>query len=64
MAEQRVSDKQLIEVLLRERDELYGCAVKAERRCEELLDADAMRWRYENRLKEKDNEIARIKAGH
>ena len=43
MAVQGVSDKQLIEVLLRERDELYRRAVKAERRCEELSDADAMR---------------------
>ena len=64
MAEQRVSDKQLIEVLLRERDELYRRAVKAERRCEELSDTCAMKQQYENRLKEKDNEIARIKAGH
>ena len=64
MAEKQVSDKQLIEALLRERDELYRRAVKAERRCEELSDADAMRRQYENRLKEKDNEVARIKAGH
>lgn len=68
MAEQRVSDKQLIEVLLRERDELYHRAVKAERRCEELSDAAAMRWRYENRLKEleasRDKQISDTKAKH
>lgn len=64
MAEQRVSDKQLIEALLRERDELYRRAVKAERRCEELSDTCVMKQQYENRLKEKDNEIARIKASH
>lgn len=45
-------------------DELYRRAVKAERRCEELSDTCAMKQQYENRLKEKDNEIARIKAGH
>lgn len=68
MAEQRVSDKQLIEVLLRERDELYRRAVKAERRCEELSDADAMRRRYETRIKEleasRDKQISDMKAKH
>ena len=42
MAVQGVSDKQLIEVLLRERDELYRRAVRGERRWEELAEADAM----------------------
>ena len=68
MAVQGVSDKQLIEVLLRERDELYRRAVKAERRCEELSDADAMRRRYETRIKEleasRDKQISDMKAKH
>ena len=64
MAEKQVSDKHLIEALLRERDELYRRAVKAERLCEELSDTCAMKQQYETRLKEKDNEIVRIKAGH
>ena len=34
MAERQVSDKQLIEALLRERDELYRRATKAEHRLE------------------------------
>ena len=68
MAVQGVSDKQLIEVLLRERDELYRRAVKAERRCEELSDADAMRQMYETRIKEletsRDKQISDMKAKH
>ena len=68
MAVQGVSDKQLIEVLLRECDELYRRAVKAERRCEELSDADAMRRRYETRIKEleasRDKQISDMKAKH
>ena len=52
MAEGLVSDKQLIEALLRERDELYRRAVKAERRLEELSDAESMRQQYETRIKE------------
>ena len=64
MAERQVSDKQLIEALLRERDELYRRATKAERRLEELSDAEAMRRQYEDRIKEKDNEIVRMKAEH
>ena len=64
MAEEQVSDKQLIETLLRERDELYRRAVKAERRCEELSGANAMKQHYEARINEKDNEIAQMKAEH
>ena len=64
MAEGPVSDKQLIEALLRERDELYRRATKAEHRLEELSDADAMRRQYESRIKEKDKEIVRMKAEH
>ena len=64
MAEGLVSDKQLIEALLRERDELYRRAVKAERRCEELSGANAMKQHYEARINEKDNEIAQMKAEH
>ena len=64
MAEGQVSDKQLIEALLRERDELYRRAVKAERRCEELSGANAMKQHYEDRINEKDNEIAQMKAEH
>ena len=43
MAEGQVSDKQLIEALLRERDELYRRATKAEHRLEQLSNAEAMR---------------------
>ena len=64
MAEGQVSDKQLIEALLRERDELYRRATKAEHRLQELSDADAMRQKYEARIKEKDNEISQMKADH
>ena len=64
MAEGQVSDKQLIEALLRERDELYRRATKAERRLEELSDAEAMRQLYEARINEKDNEISQMKAEH
>ncbi|MGN1253756.1 MAG: IS66 family transposase, partial [Prevotella sp.] len=64
MTVQQVSDKQFVEALLRERDELYRRAVKAERLNEELSDANAMKLEYENRLNEKDNEIARMKAEH
>ena len=52
MAEGLVSDKQLIEALLRERDELYRRATKAEHRLAELSDAEAMRQQYETRIKE------------
>ena len=52
MAGHQVSDKQLIEALLRERDELYRRAVKAERLSDELSDANAMRRKYEARIKE------------
>ena len=64
MAEEQVSDKQLIEALLRERDELYRRATKAEHRLAELSDAEAMRQQYEARIKEKDNEISQMKADH
>ena len=52
MAEGPVSDKQLIEALLRERDELYRRATKAEHRLVELSDADAMRREYEARIRQ------------
>ena len=52
MADRKVSDKQLIEALLRERAELYRRAVKAERLCEQLSDANAMRHSYEDRIKQ------------
>ena len=52
MAGNKVSDKQLTEALLRERDELYRRAVKAERLCEQLSDANAMRLSYEERIRE------------
>ena len=68
MAEQRVLDKQLIEALLRERDELYRRAVKAERRGEELSDTNAMKQQYETRIKEleagRDKQISDMKAKH
>ena len=68
MAEQQVSDKQLIEALLRERDELYRRAVKAERRCEELSDANAMKQQYEARIKEMEadhqKQISDIEAAY
>ena len=43
MAEGQVSDKQLIEALLRERDELYRRVTKAEHRLAELSNAEAMK---------------------
>ena len=52
MAEGQISDKQLIEALLRERDELYRRVTKAERRLEELSDTESMRQQYETRIKE------------
>ena len=64
MAERQDSDKQLIEALLRERDELYRRATKAEHRLEELSDVEAMRQQYETRIKEKDDEISQMKADH
>lgn len=68
MAGLQVSDKQLIEALLRERDELYRRAVKAERRCEELSDANAMKQQYEARIKEleasRDKQISDMEAKH
>ena len=68
MAEKQVSDKQLIEALLRERDELYRRAVKAERRCEELSDTNAMKQQYEARIKElevgRDKQISDMKVKH
>ena len=64
MAEGQLSDKQLIEALLRERDELYRRATKAEHRLAEMSDAEVMRQQYEARVKEKDNEIAQMKADH
>ena len=68
MAGQQVSDKQLIEALLRERDELYRRAVKAERRCEELSDANAMKQQYEARIKEMEadhqKQISDIEAAY
>lgn len=51
MADRKVSDKQLIEALLRERDELYRRAVKAERLCGQLSDANTMRQSYEARIR-------------
>ena len=57
MAEGLVSDKQLIEALLRERDELYRRATKAEHRLAELSDAEAMRQQYEARIYNPQNEM-------
>lgn len=64
MTVHQVSDKQFVEALLRERDELYRRAVKAERLNEELSDINAMKQEYENRLNAKDKEIARMKSDH
>ena len=68
MAERKVSDKQLIEALLRERDELYRRAVKAERLCEQLSDANAMRQSYEDRIKEMETrhrkQVGDMEAAH
>lgn len=67
MAERQVSDKQLIEALLRERDELYRRAVKAERLCEQLSDANAMRQSYEARIEEMEashhKQVSDMEAG-
>ena len=68
MAERQVSDKQLIEALLRERDELYHRAVKAERLCEQLSDANAMRQSYEARIEEMETshhkQVSDMEARH
>ena len=68
MAERQVSDKQLIEALLRERDELYRRAVKAERLCEQLSDANAMRLSYESRIEEMEashhKQMSDMEASH
>ena len=68
MAERQVSDKQLIEALLRERDELYRRAVKAERLCEQLSDANAMRLSYESRIGEMEashhKQMSDMEASH
>ena len=68
MAERQVSDKQLIEALLRERDELYRRAVKAERLCEQLSDANAMRQSYESRIEEMEashhKQMSDMEASH
>ncbi len=68
MADRQISDNQLIEALLRERDELNRRAVKAERSLEELSDANAMRQQYETRIMElvadRDKQISKMKADH
>jgi len=68
MAEGLVSDKQLIEALLRERDELYRRATKAEHRLAELSDAESMRQQYEARIKEMEanheKQVSVMKVGH
>ena len=68
MAERQVSDKQLIEALLRERDELYRRAVKAERLCNQLSDANAMRLSYESRIEEMEashhKQMSDMEASH
>ena len=68
MAVQQVTDKQLIEALLRERDELYRRAVKAERLCEELSDAKALKTQYESRINEIEarhkSQVDKINASH
>ena len=68
MAERQVSDKQLIEALLRERDELYRRAVRAERLCEQLSDANAMRQSYEARIEEMEashhKQVSDMEARH
>ena len=68
MAERNISDKQLIEALLRERDELYRRAVKAERLCEQLSDANAMRQSYESRIEEMEashhKQMSDMEASH
>ena len=68
MAEGQLSDKQLIEALLRERDELYRRATKAEHRLEQLSDAEAMRQQYEARIREMEvgheKHISDMEANH
>ena len=68
MAGQQVSDKQLIEALLRERDELYRRASKAEHLNEELSDAKALKLQYESRINELEDkhkkQVDNIKAVH
>jgi len=62
MAENSISDKELIAHLLRERDELYRRATKAEHLVEELSDADAMKQKYENELASQRDAFAKQKA--
>ncbi len=68
MADRKVSDKQLIEALLRERDELYRRAVKAERLCGQLSDANAMRQSYEARIRQMEadhqKQVSDMEAGY
>ena len=68
MADRKVSDKQLIEALLRERDELYRRAVKAERLCGQLSDANTMRLSYEARIRQMEadhqKQVSDMEADH
>ena len=68
MEERLVSDNKLTEALLRERDELYRRAVKAERLCERLSDANAMRVSYETRIENMENlhrkQVTDMEAAH
>ncbi len=68
MADRKVSDKQLIEALLRERDELYRRAVKAERLCGQLSDANTMRQSYEARIRQMEadhqKQVSDMEADH
>ena len=68
MADRKISDKQLIEALLLERDELYRRAAKAESLCAQLSDASAMRDAYETRIKEIESshkaELSRKERAH
>ena len=68
MADRKVSDKQLIEALLRERDELYRRAVKAERLCGQLSDANTMRQSYEARIRQMEadhqKQVGDMEAGY
>jgi len=62
MAENSMTDKGLMAFLLRERDELYRRATKAELLIEELSDADAMRQKYEKDLAKQREGFAKQKV--
>lgn len=68
MAGNQVSGQQFVEALLRERDELYRRAMKAERLSEELSDANAIKRQYEALIKKleanHEKQVSDLKADY